>query len=55
MKQEEFGEFFSAYKDKWLGSTMTEAKEGMKEITAYLACTVYSFVYSMNVALNDIH
>ena len=28
MTEEEFGEFFSSYKDKWLGCTMAEAKEG---------------------------
>ena len=31
MEHEEFEEF-SSYKDKWLGCTMAEAKEGMKRV-----------------------
>ena len=32
MEHEEFGDVFSSYKDKWLGCTMAEAKEGMKRV-----------------------
>jgi len=35
MEQEEFGEFFSSYKDKWLGCTMAEAKEDMKRFNVF--------------------
>lgn len=34
MEHEEFGEFFSPYKDKWLGCTMAEAEEGMERFNS---------------------
>lgn len=33
MEHEEFEEFFSSYKDTWLGCTVAEANEGMKRFS----------------------
>lgn len=34
MEHEEFAEFFSCYKDKWLGCTMAEAKDGITNLAS---------------------